>query len=430
MRTTPQAYDLPAYVDVIVIGGGIIGSAAAFFLALGGTSVLLCDKGAIGSEQSGRNQGWVKISNRQPVETEIALEAGRLWRSLNEMIGAETGYKRSGAIFIASTEADMARYETWLKGAEEFRSEIELLSAGEFSRLFPSACGKMAGALYARCDGRAEPELATRAIAASARQFGAIVLDNCAALGLVLANGRVTAVETERGTVTCNSVILAGGAWSSLFLRRYGVEIPQLKVRSSVMKISGVNGPDVNIFGKSFLARKRMDGGYTVAHAANHSADIVPDSFRYFSSFMPMLRRRWPDLPLLIGRQFFRELDYTRRMATAPGHLLGEHRAMKPVPRPRRSLRALEALKQFHPAFRTARVDAHWAGLVDITPDELPVISPVDKIDGLIVATGFSARGFAIGPSAGKLAADLATGRRTSINPSPFKLSRFQAQRA
>jgi glycine/D-amino acid oxidase-like deaminating enzyme len=101
------------------------------------------------------------------------------------------------------------------------------------------------------------------------------------------------------------------------------------------------------------------------------------------------------------------------------------HRVLDPNPDSRRALKALEAAGKAFPFLRETKVQQIWAGLIDVTPDAVPVISPADAVPGLIIATGFSGHGFGIGPGAGHLVADLVTGKTPIVDPTPFRLSRF-----
>ncbi|MBN8897301.1 MAG: FAD-binding oxidoreductase, partial [Rhodospirillales bacterium] len=108
-RVDPVASDerCPDRTSVVVIGGGIIGTSTAFFLARAGVPVVLCEKGTIAGEQSSRNWGWCRKMGRDPVEIPLSVEAMRLWGGMNEMVGAETGFRRCGIVYLCKTEAEL-----------------------------------------------------------------------------------------------------------------------------------------------------------------------------------------------------------------------------------------------------------------------------------------------------------------------------------
>src|ERR1700674_5756480 len=107
--------ELPATAGTVVIGGGIIGVCTAFFLARRGVPVVLCEKGEIAAEQSSRNWGWCRKMGRDPRELPLAIEALRLWAEMNHMVGAETGFRRSGIVYLCRTKHELAKREAWLE---------------------------------------------------------------------------------------------------------------------------------------------------------------------------------------------------------------------------------------------------------------------------------------------------------------------------
>src|SRR5262249_44479302 len=154
---------------------------------------------------------------RDPREIPLVIESLRLWQDLNERVNAETGFRTSGILFAAETEADEARHEAWLEHARPYQLDSRRVGAAEMAALLPGAAQPFPGALYTASDGGAEPQKATPAIAAAARRHGVVLLANCAVRGIETAAGRVAAVMTERGRIACGAVALAAGAWSGLF---------------------------------------------------------------------------------------------------------------------------------------------------------------------------------------------------------------------
>jgi glycine/D-amino acid oxidase-like deaminating enzyme len=418
--------ELPAKADVVVIGGGIIGTSTALELAERGVSVVLCEKGTIAAEQSSRNWGWVRKMGRDPRELPLIIESLRLWDGLNERVGTETGFRKAGILYTCDNEADVARNAAWLEYARPYQLDTRMLSADETATLLPGMKTRFAGALYTASDGRAEPQKAAPAIARAAQAKGAVVLENCAVRGIERAGGRVSGVVTERGRIACSSVVLAGGAWSNLFCANLDVDLPQLKVMNSVLRTEPLSGlPEVATWSAKYAFRKRLDGGYTVADGDANDVEIVPDSFRYLTKFMPAMRSQWKALRIHLGARFLAEWNTPRSWALDAVTPFERMRTLDPIPNQRATEAALKALIAAHPGFAGAKVAQHWAGMIDVTPDAVPVISPVDAQPGLVVATGFSGHGFGIGPAAGKLAADLVTNARPVVDPTPFRLGRF-----
>ncbi|HYZ22292.1 MAG TPA: FAD-dependent oxidoreductase, partial [Rhodopila sp.] len=150
---------LPASTSVVIVGGGIVGASAALFLSLRGVPTVLCEKGHIGGEQSSRNWGWCRKMGRDPRELPLAIEALRLWEDMNRLTGAETGYRRSGIMYLCDTPEELARYEAWMEHARNYQLDTKIIGSAEVSALMPGASRTWAGALHTPSDGKAEPQM-------------------------------------------------------------------------------------------------------------------------------------------------------------------------------------------------------------------------------------------------------------------------------
>src|SRR3954465_5926414 len=427
-RVDPVQSDetLPARADVVVIGGGIIGTSTALFLAQRGVSGAVGGKGPAAGGQWSRNWGWCRKMARDPREIPLIIESLRLWERMNETVEAETGFRTSGIMYLGEGAEDLARMEAWLDHAREYQLDTRLIDAAEVARLLPGIAKPWAGALYTPSDGKAEPQMAAPAIAAAARRHGAAVMQNCAVRGIETAAGRVAGVVTEKGRIACGSVVLAGGAWSRLFCGNLGVELPQLKVLGSVMRPEPLDGgPEISASGGLFGYRKRMDGGYTVATLGVRTIDLVPDNFRLLPQYLPAARLHWQKLRFRLGRRFGEEWRMGRKWALDGASPFEQVRVLPPAAHPFVIDPARNAIAETFPAFKNVAVAESWGGMIDVMPDAIPVISAVDKVPGFFIATGFSGHGFGIGPGAGRLVADMVTGTPPIVDPTPFRLSRF-----
>jgi glycine/D-amino acid oxidase-like deaminating enzyme len=407
-RVDPVRSDdaLPARADVVIIGGGIIGTSAALFLAQKGIRVVVCEKGHIAGEQSSRNWGWCRKMGRDPRELPLIIESLRLWQAMNELVEAETGFRQAGIMYLAQTQAELDQLEAWLDHARQYQLDTRILSPSEAAEQMPGLTGTWTGALYTASDGKAEPQRAAPAIAEAARRNGATI--------------------TEKGRITCDTVVLAGGAWCRLFCGNLGVELPQLKVLATVMRTEPLDGgPEISASGGLFGFRKRMDGGYTVATLGVRTIDLVPDHFRLFFDYLPAARLHWKKLRFRVGNRWVEEWRQPRRWGLDEASPFEAVRVLDPEPDRFVVERARAATAAAFPVFRQAVVAESWGGMIDVMPDAIPVISPVETVPGFFVATGFSGHGFGIGPGAGKLVADMVAGDPMLVDPVPFRLSRF-----
>ncbi|MEL7543882.1 MAG: FAD-binding oxidoreductase [Pseudomonadota bacterium] len=416
---------LPDAVDVAIIGGGIIGIAAAWHLARSGSSVAVFEKGQIAGEQSSRNWGYCRQQGRDPAELPLIVESLRQWRGLNQNIGAETGFRERGILYVTDKEKDVDAWKTWLEHARGFQIRTELLDAEGVARVLPKAQRRWKAGLLTPSDGRAEPSMAVPALAAAARKAGASLHAPCAVRGIDVVGGEARGVVTENGRVKAQAVLLAGGAWSRLFCKRHGIRLKALNVKASVLRTGPA--PDVmdgGLAAPDFSIRRRNDGGYTLAKGGATTYQIVPDGLRWFTDFWPSYWEEKDRMKVRFGRTFFDELFENTRWeldATSP---FERTRVLDPEPDAQALGTAFDAMRNAFPDLRDVRDIGRWAGMIDATPDAVPVISPVDALPGFFLATGFSGHGFGIGPGAGRLAADLVTGAAPCVDPTPFALSR------
>ena len=409
---------LPSHADVVVVGGGIIGVSTALFLAERGIRTLLCEKGVIAGEQSGRNWGWCRTMGRDPRELPLAMKSLDLWRGINARIGAETGFRTRGTFYICPDEASYRKREAWLPHARSAGLDCRLLAKEAAKTVLPGASAEWRGGLHTPGDGVAEPQMAAPAIAEAARKRGAVIMTGCAVRGIEKRDGKVSAVETEMGRVSCGAVVVAGGVWSSQFLRPLGIRLPQLKVLASVFRTSPCpDGPETAAWGPGLALRRRIDGGYTVSEGMV-VAEIVPDSFRFFREFLTLLRMERKGIKFRINSSFLAE---ARHNST----IYENSRVLDPPVWQQSIENGWKNLTSTFPAFASTAIVQSWSGYIDATPDLLPVISQCDVVPGLYVSSGYSGHGFGIGLGAGHLTADLVSGASPIVDPYPFRFARF-----
>ena len=419
--------ELPRRTGVVVIGAGIAGISTALALAEKGIAVAVLEKGRVGAEQSSRNWGWCRTTGRDFAEVPLAMESVRMWDGMAARIGADVGFRRAGIAYVAETTRELDGHAAWLDRAQEYQVGSRLLDADETAALLPGAGLRFAGCLHTSSDGRAEPQRAVPAMAAAARRLGAVVLQGCAARGLDLQAGRVAGVVTERGRIACDAVVLAGGAWSRLFCGNEGVGFPQLKVLGSVLRTAPMAGPELSVGGRDWSFRRRADGGYTIAQRNNMLTPIVPDSFRLLPQFGASFLQNRRELKLRLDGRFLAEWRMPRRWALDQASPFEAVRILDPRPSAASLAFARRRLVRAFPAFAVMQVAGTWGGLIDVTPDGVPVISAIPAVPGFHLASGFSGHGFGIGPGAGRLMADLIAGAPPIVDPTPFRFARFAA---
>ena len=153
---------IPASAGIVVIGGGIVGVSTAWFLARQGIDVVLCEKGHVAGEQSGRNWGWVRQQGRDTREMPMIVESLRIWRGLEQEIGESVGFNETGVLFSANTDKELDSLAGWLETAAEYDLDTRIIDGDEMARLVHGSTVRWRGALYTASDGRAEPHKAAR----------------------------------------------------------------------------------------------------------------------------------------------------------------------------------------------------------------------------------------------------------------------------
>ena len=420
---------LPSEVDVVVIGGGIAGTASAYFLAKQGVSVLLCEKGRVAGEQSSRNWGWVRQQGRDWAELPIMIEANRIWRGLATETGdADLAFTQTGCLYLIETKAQQAKYEAWYEMALRHQLGTKLLSKSELDAQFPGIAGNWLGAMTTPSDGCAEPFVAVPALARAARRAGALVRESCAVRTLDVQAGRVAGVITEHGRVRTDRVLVAGGAWSTHFLANAGLDLPQLAVRSTVARTTPGPASYVgNISSPGLTLRRRRDGGYTVATGDLAEHYLSMNSFRYLPKYTNLLKASGKHVRIRLGapKHYPGAWATPRRWTGDDTSPFERMRVVNPAPSPIVIARINERLAKRFPAIGGLKVAEAWAGMIDVTPDAVPVLGEDHRLPGLYLATGLSGHGFGIGPAIGRIMADALRGRSPGHDLNRFRSSRF-----
>ncbi|WP_210529571.1 NAD(P)/FAD-dependent oxidoreductase [Rubellimicrobium arenae] len=410
--------------DLVVVGAGIVGCSAAYYAARAGLRVLLVERDAPGSAQSGRNLGFVRQQARDFAELDLMIGAMRLWEGLEAELGRPVGWRQGGNVALLLTEADLVSRRDWhQRGREEFGLDTRMLSADETFDLLPHLARDrgVLGAMYTPSDGRAEPARATRAFFEAALEHGASVSLGQPVSRIDVSAGHVSGVWAGDRFHRADVVLCAAGAGSAQLLRGAGLDLPQERIRATVVRTAPRPGLrlDPCVSGPQTGIRQDVNGAFVVS-VAGGEYDVRPDSWRHMRWYAPT-RKANPDAARI---NYLAPLQHLLpRGGEAP---LTDIPPTRDAVRPeeRRARQALAEFGQLFPALADLPAETCWAGIIDTLPDLVPVLGPVDDVGGLLVATGFSGHGFGPGPMAGKAMAALAAGQ-----PSPADLTRLSPMR-
>ncbi len=420
---------LPKAVDVVIIGGGVIGVFTALNLAEAGKRVLLCEKGRIAAEQSSRNWGWIRQQGRDESELPIAMESVKLWKNIDQTLQGKCGIKNTGVAYLATKPSELADFEQWVETARKHGLHSEMLTPAQIKDGFSGkAADHWVGGVRTPSDCKGEPWQAVPAVAEYVHSFGATLIENCAVRCLELQAGHVTGVVTEMGTVACEQVLLAGGAWSRLFLGAHGVNIPQLSVLATAAQTAPL--PDfakTNCVDEELAIRRRDDGGYTLALADRHVFPIGRDGFASLKHWLPETKRIWNHTAFILAApKGFPDAWSTPRSWSAHEVTPFEHmRVLEPPVAVDVVERMQSRFTKRFSSFGQPEITDSWSGMIDAMPDYVPIVDAVTQLPGLMLATGMSGHGFGIGPGFGRVIARRLLGLMDEHDLNRFRFSRF-----
>lgn len=423
-RLAAQPVALPERADAVVIGGGIMGAAAAYYLAQAGMQTVLVERDRVSSQQSGRNWGFVRTQYRDPLELPLAVEALAIWPGLEQELGETTGWRRNGCVFVAETDAEQSAFASWQERTRDAGTDVRLLSGREVATLIPALQRNTTGGLYTPSDGQAEPALATTAFARAGLRSGVTILEDCGATAIETAGGKVNGVLTEHGLIRCGVAICAAGALSHRLLAPLGLDLPQQSVRSTVSLTAPLPPLTEACFcGFGIGLRQRADGSCIIAADSSSDIDLSLDSFRAARFFLPELLRHRKGFALRLGRPFLDDL-HERLAVPRRERALAGRRSLIEANR-EGATKTSEAVRRLFAGADAIEIVKSWAGRIDVLPDALPVLDAPGEIAGLIIATGFSGHGFGLGPAVGRHVARFAKGDAPAEILVPLRFDRF-----
>jgi sarcosine oxidase, subunit beta len=370
---------LPGSASVVIVGGGVIGTSAAFHLAEAGVDVVLLERAQLGSGSTCRAAGGVRAQFSDALNIEIAQRSLRAFREFARRPGWEIDFKQVGYLFVLSTESDVAIFERNVELQNEYGVPSRILSAARARELCPLLAGEdILAAAFSPEDGHLTPEAVVQGYASGARALGAHIRVGCEVLDIASSGDEITAVITTHGAIRTGTVICAAGAWSRRCGEMVGVELPVTPLRRQVLFTEPMS-------------------------------DIPPDlpmTIDFASSFY--FHREGPGV--LLGMSDPEE---------QPGFVMETSDDWIP--------RLIEVAARRAPRIADAGIRGGWAGLYEMTPDHNAIIGEARGISRFLYATGFSGHGFLQGPAVGEIIRDLVLARRPPVDVAPLSVERFDA---
>ena len=378
--------------DVVIVGGGCMGASVAFHLTRRGiTDVVLIEREPqLGAGSTGRNAGGVRHQFSTEENIRLSIESIAAFERFEAEVGVGSDLHQDGYLFLLSREADVELFRASVDLQRRLGVPVAWLTPGEAARLAPglSVDGVLA-ATYCAKDGIADPNGVTAGFARAAREAGAQIVRGCEVTGIDIAHGRAAGVHTTNGTVSAKIVVNAAGAWAGQVGRLAGLDVPVTPLRRHI-----------------FIAQPAPGATWD---GAPHRGK-VPATRILVIDFATSFYFHREGGGLLFGMGDPAEppgFDTTVRWDFLP--------------------EAVEAGLTRLPALADAVVSHAWAGLYEMTPDATPIIGPAAGCEGVYVIAGFSGHGFQHSPAAGRVLADLITGRDPGLDLSPFASDRFAA---
>jgi sarcosine oxidase subunit beta len=356
-------------VEVLVIGGGAIGSSIAYHVALQGRKVLVVERNEVAVEPaaSWASAGGVRPQGLHPAEAALARAALARWPTLAEELEADLHYRQGGHLLLAENEVEAEHLQSFVQRQHELGfADVSFVDRKTVFSLVPGLGEQVTAGSFSTASGQADPRLTTRAFANAAQRHGAIYWTSTECLALQRVADRVVGAQTGRGNVQAEQIVLAAGAWSSELASSVGIHLP-LRMRALQVLLStpappGVLQPVVSAVGRALSLKQLPDGAFLLG--GGWLGDPTPD-----------------------GR------SYTLRKESQQGNWA-------------------TACELFPPVRQLRRVDA-WGGLQAQSLDDLPFIGSFSGLEGLTLALG-SWYGFALAPAVGSFVADHVAGLPTS----------------
>ena len=368
--------------DVIIIGSGVIGCAAAYYLAKKGTSVIVLDKDEnIGNGGSARNGGGVRQSGRDPRELPLAMYAvNNLWPNLSEELGVNVEYHKEGNLRLGKTEHHLEILQGLTDRATACGLEVRMIDGAEVRAINPYLSEEVIGASWCATDGHANPLMTTLGYYRAARGMGVQFYTGEEVTELQTVKGKARRVITRKNVFEGEKIIVAAGYESRWILESVGIDIPMSKdlIEALVTEAEAPMFPQMLGTADADFYGHQTDHGSFVFGGASGFESVNKDNGHNMTSSI-----------------------------TAPCICRG--------------------IMKYIPKLADAKIVRTWAGYEDVSADGVPVLGEIKEVPGLIAACAFTGHGFGISPIVGTLLAEIAREENTTLDLSAFRYDRFKA---
>jgi len=369
---------LPDRANVVVVGGGVMGTSIAFHLAEAGVGVCLLERDELASGSTSRAAGGIRAQFSDPLNIALGVRSLEAFERFAERPGGEIDLRRVGYLFLLDREDDVAAFQRSVELQNELGVPSRLLSPAEALEICPLAGVEgVLAAGYSPTDGHASPEAVVQGYAAGARAHGATVLTRCEVTGIEVEDGAIRAVQTSDGVVETGTVVCAAGVWSPALAAFVGVDLPVVASRREV----GFTGPTADL------------------------PDRIPLTIDFSTGFY--FHREGPGL-------LFGMVDPDQQPGfDAPSD-------------PDWLEKVLAVAERRLPTLGDMGIAGGWKGYYEVTPDHTALIGEDPDVGRFLYATGFSGHGFLQGPAVGEIVRDLVLEREPFIDVTPLSAARFE----